>query len=172
MAAKVRTVERAGLSLMEKLYLPEIIKGMGLTLGHFLRNFHDTSNIIVRDYPDQKVDIPQRWRGRHRLTTREDGTVKCVACFMCATNCPAKCIFIEATEREDGVTEKMPERFDIDLIECVYCGFCVEACPVDAIRMDTGIFSVVTDNREDMLISKEELMRTPGAFKDHAKEEE
>lgn len=159
-----KTVERTGSSLAEKIYLVEVAKGLKLTLGHLLRNLNDTSQLLVREYPDKQPEIPKRWRGRHRLTTHDDGTIKCVACFMCATNCPAQCIFIEAEERTDGVTEKQPARFDIDLLECVYCGYCVEACPVDAIRMDTGIFSVVTNTREQMVISRDELMATPGAY--------
>ena len=83
---------------------------------------------------------------------------------MCQTNCPSKCITIEAGERLDGVEEKIPVRFDIDLLACIYCGYCVEACPKDAIRMDSGIFAVVDDNRESMIIGIEELMATPGAF--------
>jgi NADH-quinone oxidoreductase subunit I len=71
---------------------------------------------------------------------------------------------IEAGERHDGKTEKMPVKFDIDLLECIYCGYCVEACPVDAIRMDTGIFSVVDNNRKSFLIGIDELLKTPGAF--------
>ena len=63
-------------------------------------------------------------------------------------------------------SEKLPVRFDIDLLECIYCGYCVEACPMDAIRMDTGIFSVTSDNRESMVIGLEELLNTPGAFEE------
>jgi NADH-quinone oxidoreductase subunit I len=66
---------------------------------------------------------------------------------MCATACPAQCIYIEAGEyarHEEGadpasaVIEKYPTKFIIDELRCVVCGFCVEACPKDAIRMDTG----------------------------------
>jgi NADH-quinone oxidoreductase subunit I len=71
---------------------------------------------------------------------------------------------IEAGERFDGKSEKMPVRFDIDLLECIYCGYCVEACPMDAIRMDTGIYSVTSDNRESMVIGLEQMLETPGAF--------
>ena len=77
---------------------------------------------------------------------------------MCATACPADCIFIEATEREDGVDEKMPKKFSIDLLECVFCGGCVEACPCDAIRMDTGIFSFVQKKREDFVLDIDTLL--------------
>ena len=71
---------------------------------------------------------------------------------------------IEAGERVDGRTEKMPVRFDIDLLECIYCGFCVEACPMDAIRMDSGIFSVVSDSRSSLLIGLDELLATPAGI--------
>ena len=164
MTIEVKVVERKGKTLQERLYLIEVFKGMRVTLGHFLRNLMDNSRLYVRHYPEQKPEITPRWRGRHRLTTYEDGSVKCVACFMCQTNCPSRCIMIEAGERQDGRDEKVPVRFDIDLLECIYCGYCVEACPKDAIRMDTGIFSVVETSREDMLKGIEELAGVKGAF--------
>lgn len=164
MSAKVKIIERKGVSYNERLFLIEVFKGMRVTFGHFLRNFLDTSKLYVRHYPEVQPEISPRWRGRHRLTTHEDGTAKCVACFMCQTNCPSHCIMIEAGERLDGRSEKMPIRFDIDLLECIYCGYCVEACPMDAIRMDTGIFSVTSSERKTMLKTLDELLATPAGF--------
>lgn len=164
MGANVKTLQRKGESFQERLYLIEIAKGMATTFRHFIRNFLDNSKLYVRHYPEVAPEIPVRWRGRHRLTTHEDGTVKCVACFMCQTNCPAKCIQIEAGERLDGKAEKMPVKFEIDLLECIYCGYCVEACPLDAIRMDTGIFSVTGHDRESFILGLPELLSTPGAY--------
>jgi NADH-quinone oxidoreductase subunit I len=164
MGAKIKTIDRRGASLQERSYLVEIFKGMATTFGHFFRNLLDNRKLYVRHYPEVQPEITVRWRGRHRLTTHADGTVKCVACFMCQTNCPANCISIVAGERLDGKTEKMPVQFNIDLLECIYCGYCVEACPLDAIRMDTGIFSVVDNNRESFVMGLEALLKTPGAF--------
>jgi NADH-quinone oxidoreductase subunit I len=164
MGATVKTLSRKGASLQERLYLIEICKGMATTLGHFLRNLLDNKRLYVRHYPEVQPEIPVRWRGRHRLTTHEDGSVKCVACFMCQTNCPSNCIQITAGERLDGRTEKMPVKFTIDLLECIYCGYCVEACPLDAIRMDTGIFSVTGSERTSFVLELPELLATKGAY--------
>jgi len=62
------------------------------------------------------------------------------------------------------VEEKMPASFRIDLLECIFCGHCVEACPCDAIRMDTGIFSVTGKSREDFVLDRERLLAHRGAF--------
>ncbi len=155
----IKIVPRYGKSLKDRLYLPAIFSGMKTTMSHFAKNLKDTSNIKTECYPEmQPTDITSRYRGVHRLTHRDDGSIRCVACFMCATACPSDCIFIEATEREDGIDEKMPALFNIDLLECVFCGGCAEACPCDAIRMDTGIFSFVATKREDFVLNREKLL--------------
>ncbi len=157
---KTKIIPRNGNSIKEKLYLPAIFGGMKVTFSHFMKNLKDTDNLRVVWYPEEKPkDITSRYRGVHRLTHRDDGSVRCVACFMCATACPSECIFIKAIERTDGVDEKMPKRFDIDLLECVFCGECVEACPCDAIRMDTGIFSFIGKKREDFILTKDKLLK-------------
>jgi len=165
MAPKIKVVPRYGASVKDKLYLPAIYQGMKITFKHLMGNVADINAVDTLEYPEeQPTDITERYRGLHRLTHREDDTIACVACFMCATACPANCIFIEATEREDGEDEKMPKRFAIDTLECVFCGYCVEACPCDAIRMDTGIFSLLGNKREDFVMEKDQLLAHKGAF--------
>ncbi|MFA7083593.1 MAG: NADH-quinone oxidoreductase subunit I [Arcobacteraceae bacterium] len=155
----VKIIERHGNSLKDKLYLPAIAGGMKTTFKRFIKNLANNSNLETRQYPEvQPNDITDRYRGVHRLTKWDDGSEKCVACFMCATACPAQCNFIEAEERLDNVAEKRPKQFKIDLLECVFCGYCVEACPCDAIRMDTGIFSFVASSREEFVVDKQRLM--------------
>lgn len=161
----IKIVPRHGKSFKDRLYLSALFTGMKTTLKHFRQNLNDTTCIPTCEYPEaQPEDITERYRGLHRLTHRDDGSVRCVACFMCATACPSNCIFIEAEERLDGVDEKQPKRFDIDLLECIFCGYCVEACPCDAIRMDTGIFSIVAKERQDFIIDKKQLLKNRGAF--------
>jgi NADH-quinone oxidoreductase subunit I len=92
---------------------------------------------------------------------RPDGSPRCVACYMCATACPAQCIFIEAAEVEGDPIEKYPKQFVIDELRCVVCGFCVEACPKDAIRMDTGDHPPPTYQREGQIYDLPRLLRGP-----------
>ena len=155
----VKIVKRHGKSFKDKLYIPAIAGGLKTTFSHFSKNLKDVSKIKTMQYPEQQpTDITDRYRGIHMLTKWDDGSEKCVACYMCATACPAQCIFIDAEERFDDKAEKRPKQFKIDLLECVFCGYCVEACPCDAIRMDTGIFSFTASKREDFVVDKEKLM--------------
>jgi NADH-quinone oxidoreductase subunit I len=108
-------------------------------------------------YPEQTRPYSQRFRGTHILTVRNDGSLKCVACYMCATICPAECIYIEAGERPEKEIEKYPTRFEIDLLRCVYCGFCVDACPEEAIVMSREN-DLVGTSRAELIIDRDRLM--------------
>lgn len=143
----------------EKTYLLEVIRGLSVTMGHFLRNIKNPKeNLPTIEYPDEERPLPSRYRGVHRLTQREDGEPKCVACMLCPTACPADCIHIEEGEHDDPSIEKYPISFEIDLLRCVFCGLCVEACPEDAIRMDTSIYELAAEDRTDFIVDKETLL--------------
>ncbi|MBI3062751.1 MAG: NADH-quinone oxidoreductase subunit I [Deltaproteobacteria bacterium] len=144
----MQRVEKMG--LWERAYLPEILRGLMVTGYHFWRNLFvhilhqaglakNLEAAMTVQYPDERWPYPDTFRGRHRLTLKQDDTVQCTACFLCATACPAECIYIQAGEYPDKPVEKYPVRYEIDTLRCIYCGFCVEACPCDAIRMDTGL---------------------------------
>ncbi len=143
-------IRRIKMSLWQRWYVFDVITGLCLTAGDLLKHlFLFLANLvgintqqppwITREYPEEKPIYPSRFRARHRLTLNPNGTLRCTACFLCATACPAQCIYIEPAEHDDPGIEKFPARYEIDTLLCIYCGYCVEACPVDAIRMDTGI---------------------------------
>jgi NADH-quinone oxidoreductase subunit I len=163
-------LERPQLTLAERLYLPQVIEGVSITTWHFLRNLalhtlhlfglaRDRRAAVTVQYPEERKVYSEGYRGAHRLTLKPDLSVRCTACFLCATACPAKCINIVAGEHPDPEIEKYPVRYEIDTLQCIYCGMCVEACPCDAIRMDTYVHPRVWGyRREDFVETKAVLM--------------
>jgi len=151
MAARVITVNRD-----RRPGVGPILLGHWITLKNFVRTLFLRQASTI-EFPEKKRNVSGRYRGIHILTQREDGTPKCVACYMCATACPAECIYIEAGERPEKTIEKYPTRFEIDLLRCVYCGFCVDACPEEAIFMSREN-DLVGTTREELIIDRDRLM--------------
>ena len=154
---------------LQRFYIIEVVQGVALTARHFFVNMprHIARGMgfkvgkgatVTIEYPEERKPLAKRLRTRHRLTRRSDGTPRCVACMMCETICPARCIHIVAKEHPDPNIEKMPQIFDIDMGVCVFCGFCVQACPEDAIRMDTGIVELASYTREGMVYRIDQLL--------------
>ncbi len=160
-------------------YIPAVVGGVGRSMKHFFNNARElirgdmpdpvterfAEGLTTVSYPEVKRPYPERFRGVHRLTQREDGSPRCVACLCCSTACPAQCIFIEAGEYAEGDSrrgyERYPVRFVIDELRCIFCGYCVEACPCDAIRMDTGVHAAPYDSREQFIYGKDVLLSLP-----------
>jgi NADH-quinone oxidoreductase subunit I len=161
----VIVLDEPRLNLADQFYLPQVLGGLGTTMKHMLHVLGGTDRVI--QYPEEKrEDLPveqggmriDTYHGVHRLNKDEDGRVKCVACFMCSTACPARCIHIEAGESPWQDREKYPIKFDIDELRCIYCGMCEEACPVDAIEL-THIYDIVGLTRQAMIFDKEKLLK-------------
>lgn len=159
------------LNRSEGLFIPAILKGLGTTFRHLFENIPpregtNKKNVWVLQYPEQKRDDRpveqggmhrETFRGVHRLNRDEDGRVRCVACFMCATACPANCIHIVAEESPWPDREKYPKQFDIDELRCIYCGMCEEACPCDAIEL-TPFYELTGLTRQEMIFDKQKLL--------------
>src|SRR5262245_60918929 len=174
---RVRTIQVVRPEPEDVSFLAATAKGLGITLKHFAKNFFlprkaasvlgkggappdvkMRNDIETVQYPEEKVEYPERFRGLHRLMKRDDGAVRCVACMLCPTVCPAHCITIIPGEREDS-HEKFPVQFEIDELRCVVCGLCVEVCPCDALRMDTGVHASPVVTRGDAGLAKLDLLK-------------
>jgi NADH-quinone oxidoreductase subunit I len=78
LSGKKVDVSRKEMTLSEQLYLPGIIKGMGITMKHFF------SRKKTIQYPEQKREFSPVYRGRHVLMRDENGAERCTACGLCA----------------------------------------------------------------------------------------
>mgnify|MGYP006283420747 FL=1 len=132
------------------MFVP-LIKGLAKTLEQCFRK-----PITIR-YPEQRREIPPRFRGNPRLLADEQGRPKCVACMLCATVCPSQAITIEPAEGEE-MHIKYPKKYEIDLSRCIYCGFCEEACPVNAIEL-TRNYELSQYERSKLIYDKDRLLK-------------
>jgi NADH-quinone oxidoreductase subunit I len=144
-----KNTEAERLTFWESLYLPEIAKGLGITLKQIFKPK------FTRQYPEERWEPTGSYRGRPVLV-EEEGQERCVACGLCSRVCPALAIEVQAgeTEREK---ERYPELFEINMLRCIYCGFCEEVCPEEAIVMSKD-YDIVFTNQEDAILGKEELL--------------
>jgi NADH-quinone oxidoreductase subunit I len=147
----VKWVHEPRMGMFERLYLPAIAQGLQTTVKHLF------SKKVTVQFPEQKPVMPPNYRGVHRLNRDEQGRVKCVACYMCSTACPARCIDIVAAPSPWPDREKYPETFVIDELRCIYCGMCEQACPVDSIEL-TSLYDLTGLSREEMMFDKEKLL--------------
>lgn len=147
----VQWVEEPSIGLWEAMYLPAIIEGLATTIRHTFQK------PLTEEYPEVKPDLPPNYRGVHRLNRDEQGRVKCVACMLCATVCPAHCIDIIGDDAPWPDRDKYPTRFDLDELRCIYCGMCEEACPVDAIEL-TSIYDLTGLSRKELVFDRDKLL--------------
>ena len=59
-----------------------LLRTMGLTFMHM---FHKRETV---QYPEEKVQLRPRYRGRIVLTRDPDMGERCVGCYLCAAACP------------------------------------------------------------------------------------
>ena len=154
-------VKRKTLSLAERFYLPEVLRGLSIT---FKKMFAPR---VTRQYPEDPLPKTAVTRGQPRLVINEDDTIRCVSCGLCEAACPAYAITIDGQET-DRFIEREPERFDIDMLRCILCGFCEEACPKDAIYMSDEL-ELADYSRAALVYDMEKLKRPISALEQRMK---
>ncbi len=150
---KITWVQEPRLGAAGRSYLLLFAQGLTTTLRHLFHRKKTVQSPEVRHV----IPDPRIYRGVHRLNRDSQGRVKCVACFLCATACPAHCIDILASESPWPDREKYPQSFTIDELRCIFCGMCEEACPVDAIEL-TSLYDLSGKSREEMVFDKVKLL--------------
>jgi NADH-quinone oxidoreductase subunit I len=156
-------VKEPRLGLLGQSYVLLFAQGLTTTLRHLFQRKKTVQSPEVR----HEIPDPALYRGVHRLNRDVHGRVACVACFLCATACPAHCIDIVAAESPWPDREKYPQTFAIDELRCIFCGMCEEACPVDAIEL-TSLYDLSGKSREEMVFDKGKLLSVADWTKEEA----
>jgi NADH-quinone oxidoreductase subunit I len=133
----------------------EIVKGMGTTLKYMF------DEPVTVQYPEQKREVRDRYKGRHVLKRYDNGLEKCIGCALCAAACPADAIFVEAAENTDDQRFSPGERYarvyEINMLRCIFCGYCEDACPTEAIVLESN-YELSYTSREEAIFTKDKLI--------------
>jgi NADH-quinone oxidoreductase subunit I len=163
MPGRVITVDRKEkMGWLSRSYLPMIAKALVVTGSRFFRNLRgfvtgrNRTDFVVQ-YPEERVDYADAFRGMPVLVQLDDGQPRCVACGLCEFACPTDCISIVPGELEGAGIERYPEEFDIDMSRCMFCGLCEEACPEEAIVMSREV-ELASFTRGGMHYRKDDLL--------------
>jgi NADH-quinone oxidoreductase subunit I len=163
-----------------------ILKGLGVTLKHFIETYVDDirwlgkryyneeaflarqgtegRGVFTVQYPEEKLIIPEEFRYIPFLVYDEgpngEQQIRCTSCGICTKVCPPQCIWIERSSNpKTGRPIPEPTEFFIDIDICMNCGLCAEFCPFDAIKMDHDYELASYDRSQDHIFDKERLLK-------------
>jgi NADH-quinone oxidoreductase subunit I len=158
LTTRSKQVSNKEMTLVERMYLPAILHGMMITLGHFFRKKATIS------YPEVKREFAPIYRGMHVLKRDENGAERCTACGLCAVACPAEAITMTSAERKPGEEklyreEKYAATYEINMLRCIFCGDCEDACPKESIFLTDRI--VPSDSLRNRFVYGKDLLVEP-----------
>lgn len=142
-------IRKKDLTFWQRIYIPEILKGLRLTIAQIFKPK------LTTEYPEERFEPPSSFRGRPVLV-EEQGVERCVACGLCSRVCPALAIEVQAAETERE-KERYPVKFEINMVRCIFCGFCEEVCPEEAIVMSNE-YELVFTSQEEAVFGKDKLL--------------
>ena len=157
-----KEVSKKEMTFAERLYLPAIVSGLGITIKHFF-----AKKVTIR-YPEVKRYLGPVFRGQHILKRDDEGRERCTACGLCAVACPAEAISMVAAERTKEEKhlyreEKYAAVYEVNMLRCIFCGLCEEACPKQAVYLRHDQFVPVFTERDGVIYGKDKLVEDMNA---------
>ena len=141
--------------LLKKIFLVDLFQGLRVTFRS-----QDPKSIVTEQYPAERPQIAERYRGAPRLNTNpETGESLCIGCNLCALACPESLI-VMTSERNEKTKRKELATYTFDLSRCMFCGLCEDACPTDALEL-TQDFELATYTREGQIWDRKMLEEGP-----------
>src|SRR5213596_1454326 len=148
-------VKRPELSLLKKIFMVDLIKGLFLTFSYQRPSLNYTEQ-----YPKVRPKVAERFRGAPRLNNDpETGETLCIACNLCSLACPENLIVV-GWQRDDLTRRKVLTTFTYDTSRCMFCGLCEDACPTDCLEL-TQDFEMATYTREGAIWDRHRLEEGP-----------
>ena len=142
-------------SVLRRVFLVDLLKGLSVTF-----RYQDPKEIYTEQYPLQRPQVAERYRGAPRLNVNPDtGETMCIACDLCALACPEHLIVV-TSERNAATRRKELTTFTYDLSRCMFCGLCEDACPTDALEL-TQDFELANYSREGAIWDRQTLEKGP-----------
>jgi NADH-quinone oxidoreductase subunit I len=157
-----------------------IVRGMLVTLQHFILSYAEDlkrfprryrvdkaainqrvseRGVFTVQYPEERLQVWERFRSFPALIYESStGEGRCTACGICAKVCPPQCIWIVRAKTPEGKPKPEPEEFTIDISICMSCGFCAEFCPFDSIKMDHRFEVAGYERCETYIYNKKDLL--------------
>lgn len=100
-----------------------IIKGMILTL----RTAFFEKNVTLQ-YPLERKERP--YKGLHELDKDT-----CIACGLCAVNCPVDAIKIKQKVGHEKTRKIEDYEYKVNIGKCIWCGICENVCPKKSLKL-------------------------------------
>ncbi len=112
---------------------------LSLILGHITVFKHSFKKPVTREYPEDRQNLPERFRGVPKWSYE-----KCINCKICEKVCPANAVIIDKNE-DDSLSYKL------DLSKCIFCGNCAFNCPKQAVYMSKD-YELASDKKSSLYI--------------------
>jgi NADH-quinone oxidoreductase subunit I len=141
--------------LLRTIFLIDLFEGLWVTL-----RYQHPKNIYTEQYPAQRPQVAERYRGAPRLNKNPDtNETLCISCDLCAIACPEQLIVVTSIRNAETRRKELTE-FTYDTSRCMFCGLCEDACPVDALEL-TQDFEFAQYSRDGLIWDRQMLEEGP-----------